>query len=54
VKSGPLVGMSGILADRRQNGCRLVLSVELIQQAWTIEVNACDVEAAERHPLGYC
>ncbi|MGC2210417.1 MAG: transcription termination/antitermination NusG family protein [Candidatus Korobacteraceae bacterium] len=54
VKSGPLVGMSGILADRRQNGCRLVLSVELIQQACAIEVDACDVEAVERHPLGYC
>ncbi len=54
VKSGPLLGMSGILLDRRQNGYRLVVSVELIQQACAIEVDACDVEAAARHPRGEC
>jgi transcription antitermination factor NusG len=54
VKSGPLLGMSGILVDRRQNGYRLVVSVELIQQACAIEVDACDVGAAERHPRGNC
>ncbi len=54
VKSGPLLGMSGILLDRRQNGYRLVVSVELIQQACAIEVDACDVASAEWHPHGDC
>lgn len=54
VKSGPLQGMAGILLDRRQSGYRLVVSVELIQQACAIEVDACDVEAAEWHPHGNC
>jgi transcription antitermination factor NusG len=52
VKSGPLLGMSGILVDWRQNGYRLVVSVELIQQACAIQVDARDVDAAERHPHG--
>jgi transcription antitermination factor NusG len=52
VKSGPLRGVSGILVDRRQNGYRLVVSVELIGQACAIEVEACDVDSAERHPHG--
>jgi transcription antitermination factor NusG len=52
VKSGPLLGLSGILVDRRQSGYRLVVSVELIGQACAIEVDACDVDVAERHPHG--
>ena len=52
VKSGPLMGLSGILVNRRQNGYRLVVNVELIRQACAIEVNACDVDAIEPRSQG--
>lgn len=45
IKSGPLSGMSGILVQRRSSGCRFVINVELIKQAFAVEVDACDIEA---------
>ena len=45
IKSGPLSGMSGILIERRSHGCRLVVNVGLIKQAYVVEVDACDVDA---------
>jgi transcription antitermination factor NusG len=44
VRSGPLEGMEGIVL-RRKNGCRLVISLELIQRAMAVDVNSTDVEA---------
>lgn len=44
VRSGPLEGMEGIVL-RRKNGCRLVISLELIQRAMSVDVNSTDVEA---------
>jgi transcription antitermination factor NusG len=44
VRSGPLEGMEGIVL-RRKNGCRLVISLELIQRAMAVEVNSTDLEA---------
>ena len=43
IKTGCLAGIEGILV-RRASGYRLVLNVELIMQAVSIEVNAEDVE----------
>ncbi|HEY6273351.1 MAG TPA: UpxY family transcription antiterminator [Terriglobales bacterium] len=43
VKSGPLAGFEGILV-RKKNQCRLVLSVELLQQSVATEVDARNVE----------
>ena len=43
VKSGPLAGFEGILV-RKKNQCRLVLSIELLQQAVATEVDGYQVE----------
>lgn len=47
VKSGPLAGYEGILV-RKKNQCRLVLSVELLQQSVATEVDAEIVERVAR------
>jgi len=44
VKGGPLVGMEGILA-KRKNRARLVVSVELIQRSMAVEIDQADLEA---------
>jgi transcriptional antiterminator NusG len=51
VKSGPLAGMAGILA-RRKNGARFVVSVELIQRSIAVEMDAADLEAMPRAESG--
>jgi len=43
IKSGPLVGIQGILV-RKKNMCRLVLSVEMLGKAAAMEVDAFEVE----------
>ena len=43
VLHGPLAGMSGILV-RNKNGCRVVLSVDLIARSVALEVDAADLE----------
>lgn len=43
VRSGPMAGVDGILV-RRKDKFRLVLSVDLIQQAVALEVDGADVE----------
>jgi len=45
IKSGPLAGLQGIMR-RKKGTCRLVLSLELIQRAIAVEVDAADIEAA--------
>jgi transcription antitermination factor NusG len=45
VLSGPFEGMEGIVL-RRKNGCRLVISLELIQRAMAVDVDGADLEAA--------
>lgn len=47
VKTGPLEGMEGILV-RIKSLCRLVLSVEMLQQSVAVEVDASNVERARR------
>lgn len=42
VRNGPLQGMTGILL-RRQNKCRVVISVDLIMRSMAVEVEASDV-----------
>ena len=42
IKNGPLQGMTGILL-RRQNKCRVVISVDLIMRSMSVEVEAGDV-----------
>jgi len=44
VKNGPLEGMEGIVA-RRKNGNRLVISLELIQRAMAVDLDGADLEA---------
>ncbi len=43
VKAGPLAGMKGILA-RKKNSLRVVLSLEAIMKSTAVEVNAEDIE----------
>jgi transcription antitermination factor NusG len=45
VTSGPMVGMEGILA-RKKDKLRVVLSIELIQRAVAVEVDLTDIEPA--------
>ena len=45
IKNGALAGMEGVLL-RRKGSFRLVISIELIQRAVAIDVDAADVEAA--------
>jgi len=44
VRSGPLAGTQGILL-RRKGNFRLVISIDLIQRAVAVDVDAADVEA---------
>jgi len=44
VRCGPLAGMEGILA-RRKEKFRLVLSIELIMRSVMLEIDEADVEA---------
>lgn len=46
VKSGPLVGLEGILI-RKKNFYRLILSVELLVKSISIEVDVADVERVD-------
>jgi transcription antitermination factor NusG len=46
VKSGPMVGLQGILR-RRKGSARLVVSMELIQRAMAVEIDEADVEPTD-------
>lgn len=46
IQNGPLKGMTGIVL-RKQNGCRLVLSLELIMRSVSVEVDEHDLEPLE-------
>jgi len=50
VRNGPLQGMTGILL-RRQNKCRVVISVDLIMRSMAVEVEAADVVPVRRSAL---
>jgi transcription antitermination factor NusG len=50
IKTGPLAGLTGTLV-RNASGVRLVLTVELIHQSVAVEIDAHDVESAEKSPL---
>ena len=52
IKSGPLAAMTGFLV-RQSGGLRVVLSVDLIQQAAAVEVDVDDVEAIGPAPNGF-
>jgi len=43
VKAGPLVGVEGIVI-RRKNRLRLLISLDLIRRAATVEIDAADLE----------
>ena len=48
VRRGPLTGVEGLLV-RSKKGCRLVLSVTLLQSSAAIEVDAAAIEPLPRH-----
>jgi transcription antitermination factor NusG len=50
IRSGPLAGMTGVLL-RRQNNCRVVISVDLIMRAIVVEVAAEDVAPVRKSAL---
>jgi transcription antitermination factor NusG len=50
IRNGPLQGMTGILL-RRQNRCRVVISVDLIMSSMAVEVAASDVVPVRRPTL---
>src|ERR1700756_1554804 len=50
VLNGPLQGMTGILL-RRQNKCRVVISVDLIMRSMAVEVEAADVVPVQSSAL---
>lgn len=43
IKSGTLQGVEGVIV-RHDNRCRLVLSIQLLQQALAVELDSCEVE----------
>ena len=47
IRNGPMQGMTGILL-RRQNKCRVVISVDLIMRSMAVEVEASDVSASTK------
>jgi len=47
VHGGPLAGLEGILA-RRKESYRLVLSIDLLQRSVAVEVDEADVEPLAR------
>lgn len=50
VQSGPLQGLEGILV-RKKNFYRLILSVELLVQSISVEVDVTDVRRVANHPI---
>jgi len=51
IRNGPMQGMTGILL-RRQNKCRVVISVDLIMRSMIVEVEAGDVVPVRRPSYG--
>jgi transcription antitermination factor NusG len=51
IRNGPMQGMTGILL-RRQNKCRVVISVDLIMRSMAVEVEASDVVPVRNSPAG--
>ena len=52
IKSGPLANMTGFLV-RQSGGLRVVITVEMIQQAAAVEVDANDVEPIGPAPTDF-
>ena len=50
IRNGPMQGMTGILL-RRQNKCRVVISVDLIMRSMAVEVEARDVVPVRKSNL---
>lgn len=50
VRSGPLEGLEGFLI-KKKNETRFVLSMSLIRQAMSVEIDPCDIEAV---PVEHC
>jgi transcription antitermination factor NusG len=44
VANGPLYGCEGILVSKRDEKARLVVAIDIIQQAVSVELNEEDVE----------
>jgi transcription antitermination factor NusG len=44
VVNGPLMGMEGILLKTKPNKHRLVLSVDLLQESVSVEIDELDIE----------
>jgi len=55
IKAGPLEGMEGVLA-RKKNNLRVVLTIASIKQSVAVEIDAHDVElvATGERPHGWC
>jgi transcription antitermination factor NusG len=51
ITTGAMAGMEGVL-DRRKNGCRVVLRLEMIGRSIAVEVDAEDIESADA--IGHC
>ena len=51
IRNGPMQGMTGILL-RRQNKCRVVISVDLIMRSMAVEVEAADVVPIRKSAFG--
>ncbi len=47
IVAGPLAGLEGILARRKQE-CRVVLSIEAIMRSVAVEVSEFEIEPMER------
>lgn len=48
IRSGPMSGIEGILM-RRKNGCRFVLTLEVIMRSVVLDVDADDIEVVGRY-----
>jgi transcription antitermination factor NusG len=47
IRTGPMSGVEGILM-RRKNGCRFVLTLEVIMRSVALDVDAGDIEVVDR------
>lgn len=52
VKSGPLAGLEGFLVRKKNAQCRLVVSLEMLGKAASVEIDSCLVERTKAQLVG--
>jgi transcription antitermination factor NusG len=50
IEKGPLAGIEGVLLEHK-NGAELLISVALIQQSFSVEIDGCAVALIDKPPI---